>query len=288
MSTPRVLTVRQVERGTSLEQFLIMRLGVSRKQAKRMLDERRVFVNGKRIWMARHELRSGDEVETPPAPGSKPASPRPATLRVIYEDSLIFVVDKPAGLLSTGPDSVESRLRAMHPEILPVHRLDRETSGCLMFARTPESQATMEKEFEGRRVEKVYQAIAIGLFPPTLTKLERPVGGLTALTEFRIVRRNPVASHIEARPRTGRTHQIRVHLQQAGFPLAGDRMHSTRAVKDELIRQLPRQMLHAWRLSWNDPVSGERKKAQATPPVDFRDTLVALRLAPLPKRGGGR
>lgn len=254
-----------------------------------MLDDRRVFVNGKRIWMARHELRSGDEVETPAAAGPKTTPSRPAPLRVIYEDSLIFVVDKPAGLLSTGPNSVESRLRAMHPEVLPVHRLDRETSGCLMFARTPESQATMEKEFEGRRVEKVYQAIVIGLFPPTLSCVERPVGGLTALTEFRIVRRNPVASHIEARPRTGRTHQIRVHLQQAGFPLAGDRAYSTRAVKEDLIRQLPRQMLHAWRLTWSDPVGGERKKAQAAPPSDFRDTLVALRLAPLPpRRGGGR
>lgn len=288
MPAPQLLTVRQTERGTTLEQFLVYRLGISRKQAKRMLDDRRVFVNGKRIWMARHELRSGDAVEAPPASAQKTKPARPTPLRIIYTDPQIFVVDKPAGQLSTGSDSVESRLRAIHPEILPVHRLDRETSGCLMFARTPESQAAMEKEFEERRVEKVYQAIVIGLFPPTLSRMENPVGGLTALTEFKLLRRNPVASHVEARPRTGRTHQIRVHLQQAGFPLAGDRTYSTRSVHDDLIRHLPRQMLHAWRLTWNDPVSGERKKAQATPPSDFRDTLVALRLAPLPKRGGGR
>lgn len=286
MPPPHILTVRQPETGLSLERFLTLRLGISRKQAKRLLDDRRVFVNRRRIWMARHELHMGDEIEVPPTPPVAPAG-RPVALRVLYEDATCLVVDKPAGMASTGPDSAETRLRVAHPEILPVHRLDRDTSGCLLFARTPEAQATLEKEFEDRAVEKTYQAIVIGLFPPTLTRVERPVDGLTALTEFRLLRRNAAASHIEARPRTGRTHQIRVHLQNAGYPLAGDRAYATRAVKDDLLRQLPRQMLHAWRLVWRDPATGAVKKAQATPPADFRDTLAALRLAPRATRGGG-
>ncbi len=289
MPPSHLLIVRQPERGTTLQDFLARRLGVSRNQAKRLLDDRGVFVNRRRVWMARHELRTGDEVEVPPpAAVESRAAARPRPLRVLLEEDDYLVVDKPAGILSTGADSVEERLRSIHPEILTVHRLDRDTTGCLLFARTPEMQAALEKEFEERRVEKTYLAIAIGLFPPHLTRVERPIGGLTALTEFKVLRRNPTASYIEAKPRTGRTHQIRAHLQYAGFPLAGDRAYLSRAVEDDWLRHAPRQMLHAWRLNWKHPVTGAIKRVQAPLPQDFRHALVALRLAPRPKRGGGR
>lgn len=278
MSSPQTLTVRQPESRLTLERFLTMRLGISRKQAKRLLDDKLVFVNRRRIWMARHELRMGDVVEVPAIKEPLRTPQRQTTLRVLFEDPTCIVIDKPAGLLSTGPNSAESQLRSLHPEILPVHRLDRETSGCLMFARTPEAQATLEKAFEDRSVGKTYQAIVIGLFPPTLTSMESLIGGLTARTEFKLLRRNATAAHIEAKPHTGRTHQIRVHLQHAGFPLAGDRSYATREVKDDFLRHLPRQMLHAWRLTWRDVETGAVKKAQAAVPTDFRDTLLALRL----------
>ncbi|HMP77432.1 MAG TPA: RluA family pseudouridine synthase [Kiritimatiellia bacterium] len=287
MPTSQQLVVRQPERGLALDRFLTMRLGVSRKQAKRMLDERLVFVNRRRVWIAHHELKNGDTVEVPAT--REPEKISPAALRVIHEDAACIVVDKPAGLPTNGPVSAETQLRARFPEILPVHRLDRDTSGCLLFARSSEAQANLEKQFEDRTVDKLYQAIAIGLFPLTLTRMERPVGGLTALTEFKLLRRNPVASHIEAHPRTGRTHQIRVHLQAAGFPLAGDRAYATRAVKEDILREMPRQMLHAWRLVWRDPLTGDMRRAQATPPNDFRDALVALKLVSArATRGGGK
>ncbi len=252
-----------------------MRLGISRKQAKRLLDERRVFVNRRRVWIAHHNVRSGDEIEV-----AQPAARAPDALRILYEDPSCIVVDKPAGLDSVGPDSAESRLRALRPEIQPVHRLDRDTSGCLIFARSDAARTSLEKQFEERSVEKVYQAIAAGPFPDTLKRVEKPVDGLTALTEFRLLRRTAVASLIEARPHTGRTHQIRAHLQAAGHPLAGDRAYATRAVKEDVLRHLPRHMLHAWRMSWRDPATGEHRKAQAALPADFREALVALKLAP--------
>lgn len=270
--------VRQPEHGLPLDRFLSMRLALSRKQAKRLLDDRRVFVNRRRVWIAHHTLHSGDEVEV--TPGQTSPSRRALPLRVIYQDDSCIVVDKPAGIASVGPDSAESRLRESHPEIQPVHRLDKDTSGCLLFARSDAARTNIEKQFEERMVEKVYQAITIGPFPDTLTRMEKPVDGLSALTEFRLLRRTPIASHLEARPRTGRTHQIRAHLQAAGYPLAGDRAYATRAVNEEILRQLPRQMLHAWRLNWRDPQSGEPRRAQATPPEDFREALVALKLAP--------
>ena len=285
MPTTELLVVRQPERGLHLDRFLTMRLGISRKQAKRMLDERLVFVNRRRVWIAHHELSNGDEVEAPATAAPEPQ--RAPSLRIIHEDPACLVIDKAAGLPTNGPVSAESKLRALYPEILPVHRLDRDTSGCLLFARSPEAQADLEKQFEERAVDKLYQAIVIGPFPHTLTRCERPVDGLTALTEFRLLRRNEVAAHIEAHPRTGRTHQIRVHLQTMGFPLAGDRAYATRAVKEEILRRMPRQMLHAWRLAWRDPAKGATRRVQATPPDDFRDALVALKLGSARARRGG-
>ena len=285
MTAPALLDVRQPESGLALDRFLMMRMGISRKQAKRCLDERRVFVNRRRVWMAHHELRQGDRVEVTGAPArAKPAD----SLRIVHEDAACIVVDKPAGLDSTGPDSAEARVRARFPEMEPVHRIDRETSGCLMFARSGAARTELERQFEAREVEKTYQAIVIGPFPPTLTRMERPVGGLTALTELRLLKRTPDAAHIEVRPKTGRTHQIRLHLQAAGYPLAGDRAYATRTVKDERIRHLPRQMLHAWRIAWRDPATGEPRRAQAGLPEDFRAALELLRLARRVTRGGGR
>lgn len=278
MRSPTTHVVRQPEHGLALDRFLAMRLAISRKQAKRLLDDRRVFVNRRRVWIAHHTLHSGDEVEV--TPGTPQVARRTVALRVIHQDESCLVIDKPPGMASVGPDSAESRLRDRHPEIQPVHRLDKDTSGCLLFARSDAARANLEKQFEERAIEKVYQAITIGPFPDTLTRVEKPVDGLTALTEFRLLRRTPIASHIEARPRTGRTHQIRAHLQAAGYPLAGDRAYATRAVNEEMLRQLPRQMLHAWRINWRDPKSGEPRRAQATPPDDFREALVALKLAP--------
>jgi RluA family pseudouridine synthase len=287
MPVPTLITVRQPESGLQLDRFLTMKLGISRKQAKRLLDERRVFVNKRRIWIAHHELRMGDVVEAAILPRADVV--RKPELRLLYSDARCLVVDKPAGLVSLGPESAESRIKQQHPEILPVHRLDRDTSGCLLFARTPEAQAAFEAQFSERTIEKVYQAIAMGPFPHTLKEMDRPVEGQTAHTEFRLLRRTPQAAHIEARPHTGRTHQIRVHLQAAGFPLAGDRTYATRKVKDDTLRHIPRQMLHAWRLSWRDPDTGAQRRVQATPPEDFRAALIELGLAPARiKRGGGR
>lgn len=282
MGSTHLLNVRQAESGLPLDRFLSMRLGISRKQAKRMLDERRVFVNRRRIWMAHHEVHLGDEIEASAPP---PTAHREGPLRILYEDPACLVIDKPPGLPSTGPQSVESRLRTTHPEILAVHRLDRETSGCLLFARSPAARAALEKQFEERQVEKTYHAIVMGPFPPSLTRVERPVDGLSALTEFRLLKRNAVAAYLEVRPRTGRTHQIRVHLQAAGYPLAGDRAYATRTVNEELLRQLPRQMLHAWRLAWHDPATGTVRRAQSAEPDDFCDALAALKLAPQRRLG---
>jgi RluA family pseudouridine synthase len=272
-------TVRGPERGLTLDRILSLRLAISRKKAKQLLNDRRVFVNRRRVWMAHHNVRVGDEIEVAPETVPLPRHRAGVAPRILYADSCAIVVNKPAGIPSVGPDSAESALRASHPEIQPVHRLDRDTSGCLLFARSDFARASLEKQFEERRIEKIYKAIVIGAFPERLTRVEKPIEGLTARTDFRLMRRTAVASLIEARPKTGRTHQIRVHLQAIGFPLAGDRAYATRGVDDDILRHLPRQMLHAWRVAWRDPMTGDIKKVQAALPPDFRDALFSLKLA---------
>jgi RluA family pseudouridine synthase len=199
--------------------------------------------------------------------------------QIIFQDTNSIVVNKPAGIPSVGPRSAEAAIRDKFPEIQPVHRLDNDTSGCLIFARSDYVRASLEQQFRERRIEKIYHAIVIGQFPDGCTRVDKPVQGLDARTDFLLLRRANIASYIEAHPRTGRTHQIRAHLKAIGFPIAGDRVYATREVADELLRSLPRHMLHAIRISWHDPTTGSIKTACAPLPSDFLEALKKLQLA---------
>jgi RluA family pseudouridine synthase len=263
------VSVSAVEAGATLLEFLARHARLSRKGAKRLLDDRLVFVNRRRIWMARHALERGDRVEFP-AGGAAPTPAAPPAVR--YRDDAYLVVDKPPGLLSTGPDSAESRLREALgiPGLQAVHRLDRDTSGCLLLARDEPAARAAIAAFEAGHVEKVYLALAIGRFPPHVRRIAAPVDNLEAETTVRIAHAGASATLLECRPRTGRTHQIRIHLARAGHPVAGEnRYHTGELARDEL-RRVRRQMLHAWRIKLPHPLhEGATIAAGAKPPEDF-------------------
>lgn len=268
--------LRPAEAGTPLLDYLAGRLGISRKQAKRLLDSRAVFVNRRRVWMARHPLEAGDVVE---APGRPAAAPRPDRLRILWQDDEALAVDKPAGLLSTGTDSAEERLtRQLGQPVLAVHRIDRDTSGCLLLARNPAVRDRFVALFEARSIHKTYRALAMGAIPWRTETVRAAVDGQEAVTHFRVLSAGRRASYVEARPETGRTHQVRLHLRALGHPLLGDRVYVTREIDDEGLRAVPRQMLHAWRLAWKD-AAGARRAVEAPLPADFRDWLRELKLA---------
>ncbi len=257
--------------------FLAAARGESRRAAKRLLDERRVFVNGRRVWMARHALRAGDTVEVQP-PAARAASD---TLPVLVEAGPWRIADKPAGLLSNGdPSSVESRLRAQLglPELTAVHRLDRDTTGCLLLARTRSDAERLFPLFRERRVRKTYLALVFGRVGADVREIRSPIDGEEAVSFLRVVDANDEASLVEVRIETGRTHQIRKHLLEIGHPIAGDRAYGNSRARDARARALPRQMLHAARLSFEDPGTGERVKAAAPLPADFRAALRAYGL----------
>ena len=279
-TAPPWVISRAAHRTTLLDE-LTQHLGLSRNQAKRLLDTRSVFVNQRRVWMARHELRAGDRIEVlgapqPPRPEAAPAAPAVAILR---EHTDWLVVNKPAGVTTNGPRSLEILLRQQRqePTLEAVHRLDRDTTGCVLFSRNPGARPALVALFEEKVIRKTYLALVQGRFPTHIRKVEMALEGLEASTDFRLVEAGPRASLVEARPLTGRTHQIRLHARAVGFPLAGDRTYATGVVEDAALRMLPRQMLHSWKLEWpgND---GQDIRACAPWPADFKKAVTQLGL----------
>lgn len=155
--------VTEAENGQTLQALLARRLGVSRRAAKNLLDDRCIWVNRKLVWMAHHALRRGDTVQTSVHP-MQAAPVRAQRIRVLVEDEHYLFVDKPAGIMTVGLGGLEERLREQMaaPQLRVVHRLDRDTSGCLMVARTGAAFDAAVSVFKMRRVLKVYQAICLG------------------------------------------------------------------------------------------------------------------------------
>jgi RluA family pseudouridine synthase len=273
---PKLITVAGSEHGIALLDFLAKRLSTSNRQAKRLLDDRAVFVNNRRVWMARHVLAAGDRVEVQ-VQSSRPPPARPP--RILFEDSSYLIVDKPAGILSNGPNSAEALLcDALRREVYAVHRLDRDTSGCLLLATSPGAREAMAPLFQEKELIKVYHALVAGSFPRTLHTIRRPIDGQPAVTHVHVVKAAPAASFLEVRLETGRTHQIRKHLAFARHPVLGDKSYATSAIEQKGLRHIPRQMLHASRIEFTSPAGGARIRAQADFPPDFERCRALLQL----------
>ena len=213
-------------------------------------------------------------------------------MKTLYTDKYIIVLDKPAGLpvLPDGWEPDAPYLRQMleneFKSIFVVHRLDKVTSGVMVFARTAEAHRVLNRQFELHNVEKVYQAIVEGN-PPSdehtaRHMLQTNVGrkhrtivvhkrGKNSETAFKVLKRGQNEALVEARPKTGRTHQIRVHLSALGFPILGDTLYDSKETD-----VIARPALHACSLSFSHPDTGKRISFSADPPNDFLETLERL------------
>ncbi|NLB65582.1 MAG: RluA family pseudouridine synthase [Lentisphaerae bacterium] len=266
--------------GTPLLDHLAETLSLSRRAAKALLDERVVLVNGRRVWMARHLLQIRDIVEVPHAPPAKTA-PAKQPLHVLLDDPHFVVADKPPRLLSTGADSLETRLRQQLnlPDLRAVHRLDRDTSGCLLLAKTETARQDLIAQFADNQVRKIYHALVAGHLPETEMEVRAKINQQSALSHFRQVSaqpRPPRCAHVIASIDTGRTHQIRIHLQRVGCPILGDRQYFS--ASSAAFPDVPRQMLHAASLRFPHPRTGQAVAVASPLPRDFRDWMRNLRL----------
>jgi len=286
---------------------------LSRARAQALIDGAHVTVGG-RTGKASQKVRAGEalELRLPPAPPSRLVA-QDLPLAVLHEDAAILVLDKAPGMVvhpargtphSTVVNALLHRLGADAPgggRLGLVHRLDKETSGCLVVARTESALTALQAQFKGRTVEKTYLALCHGALPER-GRLEtfygrhprdrtrftgRARSGRRAVTEWVVRERfGDSASLAEVNLQTGRTHQIRVHLSEAGHPLLADeayggRRREARLAPDEPVRRaaeaIGRQALHAWRLAFVHPVTGRRCAFEAPLPEDLERALQVLR-----------
>ena len=275
------LTFRVDEAGERLDTFLAQRCpDLSRSRIQALTAEGFVAVDGAQAKPA-VRLREGQTVSLvvpPPAPST--LVPQAMDLVVAYEDADLLVIDKPAGLVTHPapghPDQTLANavlahcpdLEGVGGEIRPglVHRLDRDTSGLIVVAKNDAAQAGLSGQFKDRTVSKAYLAAVTGHPDPERATIDAPIGrhprsrtrmavvqarGREAVTEYDVLRRLSGYSLLEARPRTGRTHQIRVHLASIGHPVAGDVTYGKPAPG------LDRHFLHAHRLAFDHPRTGK-------------------------------
>jgi 23S rRNA pseudouridine1911/1915/1917 synthase len=286
-----------------LDRFLAAALpGVSLAKAQALIHEGRVLVGGKRPKPMRR-LYGGEEVEVDlPTPRAAPRVEGPA-VPVLYEDAEVLVVDKPPGL-TVEPEGrapsvvslVAGQVRGLDvggvaaPGV--VHRLDRETSGCLALARRDGGVHALKAAFLEKRVDKRYLTLVLGA-PPDAERLEAPYGRdpldprrfttrraspRRAALSFTVRERLAGAALLEVRLETGRTHQIRVQLSEAGFPVLGDPVYGGAAAAEHpAARAMGRLALHAVSLTLEGVGAEGRIAVEAPPPGDFARALALLR-----------
>ena len=232
---------------------------------------------------------------------------QPGPLAVLYHDPDLLVLDKPPGLVvhpgaGNRDGTLLNRLLAYDPGLRSVpraglvHRLDKDTSGVMLVARSLHAHTRLVARIKAREVERVYEAVVTGS-PPSRATVEAPIGrdrirrtrmavevrGKHAVTHYRVVERYPHHARLEVTIETGRTHQIRVHLAHAGHPIVGDATYGTRRARTrdadtpDAVSAFPRQALHARRLSLDHPVSGRTLKFESPLAPDMQGLVDALR-----------
>lgn len=271
-----------------LQDFLALKFSLSRRTAKAMIDGRSVWVNRKCVWIARFALRTGDLVEIPSQvvkgalkqSGGEDARRETKDVRhvrVLWSNESYLVCDKPAGLVSCDdPKSVETILREQEkiPTLEAVHRLDRDTTGCLMFAKNHAAFLAAVEVFKTHKVSKVYHAVTTGSFKYAHQVIDSPIDGQPAVSKVTREGASADASFLRIRIETGRTNQIRKHLASVRAPIVGDRVFGLKSARDPRLMRVPRQMLHASTLTLPDPLSPHDEISVHSPlPADFRATL---------------
>lgn len=302
--------IPEAARGQRLDQALAALFpDFSRSRLKAWIDSGRVLVDG--IKPRPRDLVSGGEwVRIDPANEAViDVAPEPIPLDIVFEDEVLLIIAKPAGLVvhpgAGNPSATLQNALLSHdgqlaqlPRAGLIHRIDKDTSGLLVIAKTLEAHTHLVRALAAHEIERVYEAVATGVMTAGGTvnapidrhrvdrlKMAVRAGGREAITHYRVAERFGAHTHVRVHLETGRTHQIRVHLAHAGFPLVGDPLYGRRLVLPraasagliEILRGFKRQALHAGRLKLIHPLSKKSVEFTTPWPADFERLLSALR-----------
>lgn len=313
------LRVAENETGLRLDSFLVMKApGLSRSYISTLIVNGRVLLQGRQVTKPSYRVRPGDEFQLEiPDPVGIDLTPEPMDLDIAYEDDHLLVLFKPAGLVVHPSPSAPggtlvnallahciAGLSGISGELRPgiVHRLDKDTTGLLVVAKDDVTHAGLSAQLAARTVKRRYLALVWNRPDPPSGRVDAPIGrdpgqrklmritstGRRAVTNYRVMREFDLASMLECRLETGRTHQIRVHMASIGCPVIADSRYggmrprgmpstvSARSYVSDVVRLAGHQMLHAETLGFVHPVTGEELEFNAAPPLEFHLALKRL------------
>lgn len=303
------LIIPDTQAGQRLDQVLAELLPeYSRTRIKDWIDTGQVLVDGGRL-RPKDKVIGGERVEVSATlPQAVEVAPESIALDIVHQDRHVLVINKPVGLVvhpgaGNAAGTMQNALLHLDPKLalLPrggiVHRLDKDTSGLLVIARTLEAHTALVRALEVHEVEREYEAVCVGVMTAGGT-VDAPIGrhpvdrlrqairadGRESVTHYRVIHRYRGHTHVRLQLETGRTHQIRVHMAHIKYPLVGDRTYGGRLLLPkgatpeliEALRGFGRQALHAARLAFEHPVSGKPIECTAPLPQDIRELLDAL------------
>ena len=274
---------------------------LTRTAAAKLIEQEKVIVNGK-IVGKNYKLKSGDKISLEiPDPVPYEAKPENIPLEIVYEDNDLLVVNKPKGMVvhpaNGNPDGTlvnailsicKNSLSGIGGELRPgiVHRLDKDTSGLIIVAKNDKAHINMSEQIKERNVKKTYIALVRGNVPEEEATINMPIGrstkdrkkmavtknGKQAITHFKVLKRYSKYTLLEIKIETGRTHQIRVHMAEIGYPVVGDAVYSNG--KNEF--GIEGQMLHAYKLEFMHPITNKHMELTAPLPQYFEEILKKL------------
>lgn len=286
--------VAAIDSGLSLQAFLRKHVApvVSAKEIKRAIDSGKCKLNGKIERFSTRLVGLGDRIEVVDFAENREIASIANNLQILYSDNEIVACHKPSGA-SSDSISLLASLEKLFGRLILLHRLDKGTSGVLLFARNEAAAREVEALFKKRLVTKTYYAIVDGVPPASKGRIDNFLGklhayaggsfwgsvskgkGVAAATAWEIDKVGDGAALILCHPETGRTHQIRVHLSEMGYPILGDHQYCRRFT---CPYQVPRLMLHAAEIQFIFPTNNKLLQVRAPLPPDFKDTLKALRV----------
>ena len=297
------IIVQNNEKGVRLDSYITKKLNdLSRANIQRLIEDGNILVNSAKQKIS-YKVNSGDKIEiTIPEPKKIDLKPQDIKVEIVYEDNDIIVVNKPKGLVvhpAVGnPDGTlvnaimnicKDSLSGIGGEVRPgiVHRLDKDTTGLLIVAKNDKAHINLSEQIKNREVKKIYIALVRGNIPENEATINMPIGrstkdrkkmavvenGKEAVTHFKVIDRFKNYTLLEIKIDTGRTHQIRVHMAEIGYPVVGDMVYSNG--KNEF--GVEGQMLHAKSLDFKHPITGKNMHLEAELPKYFKDIIDKLK-----------